>query len=192
MHLLRCIAAEWLVVRARLVHTRLGMWLVLLAAAFAWAAPPGDLVPFATRTGLLAGVLCIAFAAGAKDDQASLRTSLSHPTSPVAIAAGRWAGATIAAALAVTAVAGVVGARDAAPASAVLDAWLAGVVAAAGAAACALPAVLVGGNTFAALLIALAALPEIAALAAPSFIYVAGACVAGGVPAAAGLLGRRR
>ena len=34
---IRCIGAEWLVVRARLLRTRLGMWLLLLAGAFAWA-----------------------------------------------------------------------------------------------------------------------------------------------------------
>ena len=192
MHMLRCIFAEWLIVRARLLHTRLGMWLVLLTAAFIWAGPPGSLTPLAARTGLLGGVLCIAFAAGARADRVALRTALGHPTSPLAIAAGRWAGATAAATLSVTAVVLATGLRDATAPAAVLASWVVGVTAAATAAAVTLPVVMAGGNTFAALLIACAALSDLGVFLAPSFIYVAGGCAAGGVSLAAGLMARTR
>lgn len=192
MHPWRCVVAEWLIVRARLLHTRLGMWLVLLSAAFIWAAPPDRLAPLAARTGLLAGVLCVAFACGARADRAALRTALGHPTWPVAIAAGRWLGATVAAALAVTAVALATGLRDGAAPGIVLPAWCAGVGAAGVAAAVTLPVVLVGGNTFAALFTAFAALCDLAGVLAPSFLYVGGGCLVGGVSLAAALLSRVR
>jgi hypothetical protein len=192
MHLWRCVIAEWLIVRARLLHTRLGMWLVLLAAAFIWAGPPDHLAPLAARTGLLAGVLCAAFACGARADRVALRTALGHPTWPFAIAAGRWVGATVAAALAVTAVALAVGLRDGTAAGVVLAGWVAGVVAAGVAGAITLPVVVAGGNTFAAVFTAFAALSDVGALLVPSFIYVAGACVAGGISLGAALLARAR
>lgn len=170
MHTLRCIFAEWLIVRARLLHTRLGMWLVLLSAAFIWAGPPGHLRPLAARTGLLGGVLCVAFAAGARADRIALRIALGHPTSPLSIAAGRWVGATAAAALAVTAVTLATGLRDGTAPGFVLVCWFVGLVAAGAAAAVTLPVVLAGGNTLAAVFIAFAALTDLAVFLAPSFI----------------------
>ena len=192
MHTIRCVAAEWLIVRARLFRTRLGMWLVLLAAAFAWAAPPDALAPLAGRTGLLAGILCVAFAAGSRSDRLALRLSLGHPTSPLALATGRWLGATVAASLAVTGVALAAALRDGAAAPTVVAGWLFGVGTAAAAAAATLPGVLAGGNNSAAVLLAAAALLDAAVLEHPAFIYVAGCCVLGGVAAAASWLARRQ
>src|SRR5262245_59051699 len=100
MHTIRCLVAEWDVVRARLVHTRLGVWLVLLAVAFIWSAQDEVfLTAVAVRTGLAAGVFCVAFAIGSDADRRALRTTLTHPTTPFALASGRWVAATIAAAI---------------------------------------------------------------------------------------------
>lgn len=192
MHALRCVVAEWFVVRARLLHTRLGMWLVLLTGAFIWAAPVGSLAPVAARTGLLAGVLCVAFAAGSRADRLALRIALGHPTSVPAIAVGRWLGATVAAALAVTAVVLAIGVRDGVVPRLVLGGWFTGIGATMTAAALTLPVVVAGGNTLAALLVAFAALCDVGALLAPSFIAWAAACVVGGVALAAGLLAHAR
>jgi hypothetical protein len=190
MHVIRCVAAEWLIIRARLLRTRLGMWLVLLAAAFAWAAPPNTLAPLAARTGMLAGLLAVAFAVGARVDRLALRTTLSHPTSPLAVAVGRWLGATVAASLAVTGVSVAVALRDDAAPGVLLGGWLEGIVAAGAAAGASLPAVLAGGNVCAAALIAGAALLDTSVLSAPSFIYLAGAGASVGVAGAARVLAR--
>jgi hypothetical protein len=154
MHTLRCIVAEWDVVRARLFHTRLGIWLVLLGIVFVWSAQDEiGLAPAAVRTGLFAGVLCVAFAAGAARDRAALETSLGHPTFPLALASGRWLAASVAAALAVIGVTLTLAIMRGAAAPAVLSAALAGATAAAAVTGCALPAVVAGGNAFAALLL---------------------------------------
>lgn len=191
MHAIRCVLAEWQLVRARLWRTRLGIWLLLLVGTFTWVAPPGALRQLGGRTGLLAGALCVAFAAGARTDRLALRTTLSHPTTPLALATGRWLAATVAACLAVTAVVLAAGVRDSAAPRVVLAGWLGGVLAAGGAAAGALPAVLAGGNTAAAVLIACAALVHSAVLVTPPFLYMAALAVLLGVPAAALLLRAR-
>lgn len=154
MHTLRCVLAEWQVVRARLVHTRLGVWLVLLAFALVWSAQDEVfLVAVGVRTGLFAGVLCVAFAAGSDADRRALRTSLSHPTTPLALAAGRWLAATVAAALPVVGVTLTLAIMRGVAPRALLPAAAAGMAAAAAVAGCGLPVVLVGGNTFAGLLL---------------------------------------
>jgi hypothetical protein len=154
MHFLRCIIAEWDVVRARLFHTRLGIWLVLLGAALVWSAQDEvTLVAAAVRTGLAGGVLCVAFAAGAARDRAALATTLGHPTSPLALAAGRWLAASVAATLPVVGVVLTLGiTRGTAPRE-LLAGFVAGAAAATTVAGCALPGVLVGGNVFSALLL---------------------------------------
>lgn len=154
MHHFRCIIAEWDVVRARLFHTRLGVWLVLLGAALTWSAQDEiALVAAAVRTGLCAGVICVAFAAGAAHDRAALAMTLAHPTTPLALAAGRWLAASIAATLPVVGVVITLGITRGADPATVAQAGVAGVIAAAAVAGCALPGVLIGGNVFTALLI---------------------------------------
>ena len=187
---MRCIGAEWLVVRARLVRTRLGMWLLLLAAAFAWAGPPDSLPPVAARTGMLAGLLSVAFAIGARSDRLALSITLGHPTTPLAVAVGRWLEATVAASLAVTLVSVALALRDGAAPSVLLASWSWGVVVAGAAAGMSFPAVLVGGNVPAAALIAFAALLDPVMLTTPSFIYLLAGCALGAIVGSAGLLAR--
>jgi hypothetical protein len=153
VHTLRCIVAEWQVVRARLVHTRLGIWLLLLSMLLLWAsAGDASLHRVAARAGLLGGVLCVAFAAGAAVDREALRTTLGHPTTPFAVAAGRWLAATVAAGLPVVGIMLAAGIMHGAPPHLVFAAGLTGVLAAASLAAVTLPAVLAGGNTMAVVL----------------------------------------
>ena len=158
----RCVLAEWQLVRARLLRSRLGLWLLLLAAGGAWlalrTAGAAGLTPLALRVGMLGAILCVAFGAGADADRAALALTLTHPTTPAAVAVGRWlaavSAATIATLAAVIAVAGLTDATG----WAVVRAALAGVGAAGAAAACALPSVWLGGN----------------ALAGVLFVYIAG------------------
>jgi hypothetical protein len=206
MHTLRCVIAEWDVVRARLFHTRLGAWLLLLAAGLAWAARDDvSLAKLSVRTGLLAGVLCVAFAAGAQIDRASLRTTLGHPTTPIALATGRWLAATIAAALPVlgATLAGAVTVA-AAPHTIIVSA-VTGMAAAAAVAGGALPGVLLGGNTVAAAIAAYvvtlgmtptrgSVLPNLGRYATPELggILHAACWACGGVLLATLFLARRR
>lgn len=147
----RQILAEWLIVRARLLRTRLGLWLAGLAGWVAWLGAAGDpaMLPILTvRFGMLAAVLAVAYAAGSITDRVALDISLTHPTSAAAIATGRWIGATAAASLvaAVGVSAAVFGGHPVAPAAVGLAA---GVAATAATAAAVLPAVWVGGNALA-------------------------------------------
>lgn len=84
----RSALAEWQVVRARLVRTRLGAWLVALVVA-ALALPGTTEADGMARVGLLAAALAVAFGAGSDADRAALPLALTHPTTPVAVAAGR-------------------------------------------------------------------------------------------------------
>ena len=142
--MLHCALAEWQLARARLVRSRLGLWLLLLVGGVLLVARHP--VVMAVDVGMLAAVLAVAFTAGADSDRAALALTLTHRTSPVAVALGRWLAASAVAAICVGIACGVragVGASDA------LALWraAAGGVAAAGAtAACTLALVWVGGN----------------------------------------------
>src|SRR5712691_10947497 len=155
MHTLRCVLAEWQLVRARLLRSRLGVWLVLLGAGFLLLARQDqqlNAISLALATGELGAVLCVAFSAGSDADRTTFALTLTHPTTPVAVAAGRWLAAVTGAGIAmlVTVFAALVAGR--APLSALLAALVAGGVAAGASAACALLAVWVGGNALAAAL----------------------------------------
>jgi hypothetical protein len=139
---------------------------------------------------MLAGLLAVAFAIGARHDRLALRTTLGHPTTPVALALGRWLAATVAASLAVTGVSVALALRDGAAPIILLESWSRGVVVAGAAAGTSLPAVLLGGNVPAAALIAAAALLDPVILTTPSFIYLLAACAIGGIAGSAGLLTR--
>jgi len=147
------------------------------------------------RTGVGAGVLCIAFSAGADRDRAALQTTLGHPTSPLALATGRWLAATVAAALPVVGVTLALAMARGAPPRALLPAAAAGITAAATVAGCALPAVVIGGNTFAGLLIAYLIVAGMMSTSgwhlANPWLHAAGWPV-GGVVVSAVILARRR
>lgn len=152
MHFLRCVLAEWQLVRARLVRSRLGLWLLLLALAGAVLvarSPAPDPVAIAIRVAMLGAVLGVSFAAGSDADRAALTLTLTHPTSPAAVAVGRWLAAVTAAALAPLAVVATTIALGEAPAGVVRHAALTGLAGAAGTAAVTLPGVWLGGNAVA-------------------------------------------
>ena len=138
MHFLRCVLAEWALVRPRLLRTRFGACLLLLAAALAWLGTRGaDPLAIALHAGALGGVLGAAFAAGSSADRAAFAIALAHQTTPFALACGRWLSAFIPAAGLTIACTALVQWQ--------LGAAVAGLAAAAAVAACALAAVLVAG-----------------------------------------------
>ena len=145
----RCALAEWQVVRARLVRTRLGVWLAALAiAALALPGPadPDGTARTAVRVGLLAAALAVAFGAGSDADRAALRLTLGHPTTPGAVAAGRALAAMIVADLVVLAVVAGCAWRDGWLDPRLSRAAVAGLAAAAAGTGCALAAAWTAGN----------------------------------------------
>ena len=149
MFILRSALAEWQVVRARIVRTRLGVWLVVLAVAA--LALPGPADPYGTarvavRVGLLAAALAVAFGAGSDADRAALPLTLSHPTTPVAVAAGRALSAMIVADVLVLAVVAGLAWRHGWLDPRLSRAAVAGMAAAAAGTGCALAAAWSAGN----------------------------------------------
>ncbi len=139
VHFLRCVFAEWALVRPRLARTRFGVWLLLLGAALVWLGRRGaDPIGVALHAGALGAVLGAAFAAGSRADRAALAITLAHPTTPLAVACGRWLAALIPAA-GLTVACSIAGGWH-------TSAALAGVAAAGAVAGCALAAVLLAGN----------------------------------------------
>lgn len=101
MRFLRCVHAEFLLVSPRLIRTRLGLALLALGISLIWLRAHGlDPVTLVLQAGALGSIVG---AAGVVTpaDRATLATTLTHPTSPLAIAAGRWA-AVVAPAVALT------------------------------------------------------------------------------------------
>ncbi|MEX2157368.1 MAG: hypothetical protein WD773_11080 [Gemmatimonadales bacterium] len=139
MRFLRCVHAEWLLVRPRLARTRFGALLILLGATLVWLHSRGlDPLAVALHAGALGAVVGAAFAAGNDADRTALATALTHPTTPLAIASGRWLAAVIPAAALTIACTIATGWHTGAAA--------AGAVAAGAVGGCALIAVLVAGN----------------------------------------------
>jgi hypothetical protein len=140
--------AEWSLLPVRLVRTRLGVWLLLLLGGLWWLQrgdPAADPVGIAVVAGTLGAVVCAAALAGSKGDRAALAHRLLHPTSPGAIAVGRWLSALCGAALLIALVAGYA-AWTVRGAPVLVGAALAGLAAAAAVSACVLALVLVGGQ----------------------------------------------
>lgn len=145
---MRCVLAEMPLLRVRLLRTRLGVWLTLLLGAILWlerTSPVPDPFGATVLVGILGAVLCVAALAGSRADRAALACRLLDPTSPGAVAAGRWLGAMCAASLLVLAVA-VEGAWRADAVLASFEAAIAGLAAAAAVTGCTLALVLTGGN----------------------------------------------
>src|SRR6266581_3758816 len=69
MHWLRCVLAEWQLLRARLVRSRLGLWLLLLGGGGVWLATRGApltiLAPHLAMLGAVLGAGGAALGAGA-------------------------------------------------------------------------------------------------------------------------------
>ena len=165
MHCFGPALAEWQIARARLLRTRLGLWLLLIGAGLvALAASPAGPTTrvVATHAAMLGAVLAVAFTLGSDLDRAALELTLAHPTSPAAVVWGRWLAATaLAGTLAAVVACGAawVGPQPERPAALALAA----LVAAGAAAGCATAAAVLGGNV----------------LTAALFLYIG---VAGAVP----------
>jgi hypothetical protein len=145
VHFLDCVLAEWALVRPRLLRTRFGAWLGLLGAALVWLGSRGtDPLAIALHAGALGAVIGAAFSAGTDADRAALAITLTHPTTPLAVACGRWLAAVTAASGLTIACLLALGWDT--------GAALAGIAAAAAVAGCALAAVLAIGNGAAILL----------------------------------------
>ena len=139
MRFLRRVFAETALVSPRLVRTRFGASLLLLGLILIWLCSRGlDPVTTVLQAGTLGAVMGAAWVAGNSRDRAALATALTHPTTPLAIATGRWVAIVLPAALLTTACAIVSGADGSAIA--------AGSVAAAAVGAIALATVLLLGN----------------------------------------------
>lgn len=148
MHFLRCVLAEWPLLRARLVRSRLGLWLALLTIGLLVAeryAPAPDPLQTALDAGALGAVLCVGYLAGSTADRQALTLLLAHPTTPAAVAGGRWLAATGGAAIVVVATV-VHSAWTSGALAASAGAALAGLVTAGAVAACSLTLAWRGGN----------------------------------------------
>ena len=162
MHWLRCVLAEWQLLRARLVRSRLGLWLLLLSGGGAWLATRGaPLTILAPHLAMLGAVLGVAFSVGSDVDRAAVALTLTHPTTPLAVAAGRWLAAVTAGGILMLAVLSVAGALTSLPAALLVRAGGAGLGAAAAAAGCALVVAARGGNALAGARFLYIALPSV-------------------------------
>jgi hypothetical protein len=176
VHFLHCALAEWALVRPRLLRTRFGPWLVALGAGLVWLGARGaDPVTVALHAGALGAVIGAAFAAGTDADRGALALTLTHPTTPFALACGRWIAAVLPAAALTIACTILVGWR--------IGTAAAGIAAAGAVAACALAAVLALGNGAAVVLFIIMALagavsPEgLVGYARPGVVRIAAASV---------------
>src|SRR6266480_1831274 len=96
MRFLRCVYAEWLLLLPRFTRTRLGISLLALGATLIWLGSRGlEPLTVALQAGALAAIIGAAGIAGSERDRAALPTALTHPTTPLAVAAGRWLAAVL-------------------------------------------------------------------------------------------------
>lgn len=173
MRFFRCVFAEWALVVPRYPRTRLGLSLLALGIALAWLGSRGvDRLTIVLLAGSLSAIIGAAGVAGDDNERRALATALRHPTTPLAIATGRWLAVVTPAALLVL----VCGAT-------VVDVpgTIAGIVAASAVGASALAVVVPLGNAAATgffLFIALAGAvaPErLVAVAQPGFVRIVAA-----------------
>jgi len=91
MRFLRCVHAEFLLVSPRLTRTRLGISLVALGTTLVWLSVHAlDALTVTLQAGALGAILGAAAIVGNEGDRAALPTALTHPTTPLAVATGRW------------------------------------------------------------------------------------------------------
>src|SRR5262245_48064119 len=103
MRFLRRVVAEVTLLSPRLTRTRLGTSLLLLGLALMWLRSRGlDPLTAVLQAGALGAVIGAAWVAGGARDRAALATALTHPTTPLAIATGRWVAIVLPAALLAT------------------------------------------------------------------------------------------
>ncbi len=93
MRFLHCVHAEFLLVSPRLTRTRLGISLLALGTTLVWLhAHALDALTITLQAGALGAVIGAAAIVGDVADRGALTTALTHPTTPLAIATGRWLG----------------------------------------------------------------------------------------------------
>src|SRR6266478_10239229 len=91
MQFLHCAHAEFRLVFPRLTRTRLGIALLALGTTLVWlSAHALDPLTVTLQAGALGAILGAAAIVGDENDRAALTTALTHPTTPLAIATGRW------------------------------------------------------------------------------------------------------
>jgi len=135
MRFLRCVHAEWLFVAPLLTRTRLGLSLLVLGAALVWLNGRGlDPITVAMQAGALCSIVGAAGIAGSESERAALGIALTHPTTGLAIATGRWVAIVMPATVVTIACTAAVGWQNAAA--------IAGLAAAAAVGSCALALVL--------------------------------------------------
>ena len=176
MRFIHCVLAESALVAPRFTRTRLGISLLALGVALVWLGARGlDRVTIALLAGSLGAIIAAGGIAGSDNERRALTIALSHPTTPLAVATGRWIALLAPAALLVLLCTALI---DWHPGAAI-----AGVVAASAVGACALALVIPLGNaatTALFLFIALAgAVPpeRLVAVAQPGFVRIAAASV---------------
>ncbi len=153
MRFLRCVHAEFLLILPRLTRTRLGISLLALGATLVWLRTYGlDPLTIALQAGALGAIVACAGVVGHEGDRAAFATALAHPTTPLAVATGRWLTIVLAASALTVVCTLAIGWRT--------GAVVAGLLAAAAVGSCALAVVLLVGRS--------------AALALFLFIAVAG------------------
>jgi len=174
MRFLRCVHAEWLLVSSRLTRTRLGLSLLSLGAALLWLHGRGlDPLTVVLQAGALGSIIGASGLAGSEGDRAALTTALTHPTTPLAVATGRWLAMMVPAVVLTIAVAAAIGWQ--------VGMVVSGVVAAAAVGGCALAIVIPLGTgaawtLFLSIAVAGAIAPErLVALARPGVVRVAAA-----------------
>jgi len=139
MRFLRCVHAELLLLSPRLTRTRLGISLLALGVSLVWLRRYGlDPLTAALQAGALGAIVGCAGVVGHDGDRAALTTALAHPTTPLAVATGRWLTVMLAASALTIGCTLAIGWRT--------GAVVAGVLAAAAVGGCALAVVLLLGN----------------------------------------------
>ncbi len=135
MQFLRCVRAEFLLSVPRIVRTRLGLTMASLGGSLLWLHGHGfDALTVILEAGALGAIVGTAGVVGHEHDRAVLRTLLTHPTTALAIATGRWLAIVLPAAVLALACTVAVGGTGAALCS--------GLIAAAAVGSCALAIVL--------------------------------------------------
>src|SRR5207247_4287168 len=91
MRFLHCVHAEFLLVLPRLTRTRLGLSRLPLAGTLVWLSVHGlDPLTAALQAGALGAIIGAAELVGRERDRAALATALTHPTTALRVATGRW------------------------------------------------------------------------------------------------------
>ena len=91
MRFLHCVHAEFLLVLPRLTRTRLGLSLLALGGTLVWLSVHGlDPLTAALQAGALGAIIGAAELVGRERDRAALATALTHPTTALRVATGRW------------------------------------------------------------------------------------------------------